>query len=218
MVNKKLYNKRLLTLIVSSIVYIIAINTTIGALIAIPIELLVTYLHEFSHGLMCILTGGKVASLEVNLDGSGVTYTYGGNSTLIYMGGYIGSCVFSNLLMRFSLNDRTTRIASVFLAISAIVVAIKWYSNDWTTLLLIGLATLFLIIAKLYQIQSFILQFIAIASLIDIIQDFNVGPSSDLEMFAAEIGIFSNSTWMYVWLLIVLAITIWNMRRILKNF
>ena len=64
----------------------------------------------------------------------------------------------------------------------------------------------------------FLLQFIAIASLIDIIQDFNVGPPSDLEAFANGVGILSQTGWMYVWLLIVLMITIWNMRRIIKNF
>ena len=215
---KKIINKRLISLIISSFIFIAAINTYYGAIIAIPIELLVTYLHEFSHALICLLTGGHVYSLEVNLDGSGVTTTLGGNNALICMGGYIGSCIFSNLLMRFSVDSRLTRIASVFLSISSALVAFKWYSNDLTTTILIGLSVLFLIIARIYKIQSFILQFIAIASLVDIIQDFNVGPTSDLAEFSKEVGLFSQNTWMYIWLVIVILITIWNMRRILKNF
>ena len=211
-------NKRLTWLIISSIVYFTAIHTEIGFLLLLPIELLVTFLHEFSHALTCILTGGSVISLETNLDCSGATITSGGNYTLICIGGYIGSCIFSNLLMRCSLDERLSKMAAMGIALSSIFTAIIWYSNDLTSTILVVLSIIFLIIAKLHRIQSFLLQFISIASLISIIQDFNVGPTSDLQAFTAEIPIFTQTVWMYIWLLIVLVITIWNMRRILRNF
>ena len=211
-------NKRLSWLILSSIIYFACLHTKIGVLVFLPIQLLTTFLHEFSHAIVCILTGGSVASLQINLDCSGVTATYGGNNALICMGGYIGSCVFSNLLMRFSLNDYSTRVISIFLSISCICVAYFWFSNDLTAFILVIIAISFIILAKLYKIQSFLLQFIAIACLIDIIQDFNVGPTSDLAEFSKSVGLFSDTIWMYIWLLIVLLITIWNMRRIIKNF
>lgn len=217
--NKKLHlNKRLVSLIVSSIIYFVALHTEIGFFILLPIQLLVTYLHEVSHAVICLLSGGSVISLEVNLDGSGLTTTLGGNYPLTCMGGYIGSCILSNLLMKCSLDERLSRIASIVIAVSTLYVSISWYSNDLSSTILIGLSILFFIIARLHKIQSFLLQFISIASLIAIIQDFNVGPTSDLKEFAAQIPIFTETIWMYIWLLIVLIITAWNMKRIVKNF
>jgi hypothetical protein len=134
------------------------------------------------------------------------------------MGGYIGSCILSNFLMKCSLDERLSRISSIGIAISTLYVSISWYSNDLSSTILIGLSILFFIIARLHKIQSFLLQFISIASLIAIIQDFNVGPTSDLEAFAAEIPVFTETIWMYIWLFIVLIITAWNMKRIVKNF
>ena len=210
------YNKRLIWLFISSLIYIISINTSIGYIIFSPIQLLITYTHEFGHAFMCLISGGHVESLQISLDGSGETSTVGGSYKLIIMGGYIGSCIFSNILMLFSLNNFKAKIASFCLGISTFYASIFWYHDYATSLYLCILGIAFLIISKL-KIKSFILQFISIASLIAIILDFNVGPTSDLEQFEKELPIFSYTMWMYIWLLIVLVITIWNVKTIIKS-
>lgn len=211
-------NKRLAWLIISSIIYMICIRIDIGIFIFLPIGLLTTYLHEFSHAMMALITGGNVEYIKLSLDCSGVTGTYGGNLNLIYMGGYIGSCIFSNVLMVCSLDNNKTRNISILIAMSCIMTMILWCNNGVTATILIAIIIAFSILAKLYKIQSFVLQFIAIACLIDIIRDFNVGPETDLHEFTNSIGILSQTAWMYIWLLIVLVITFFNVRRIIKNF
>jgi hypothetical protein len=64
-----------------------------------PLELLVTAVHETSHALAALLTGGSVISVEVFADGSGRTLAQGGNGLLISSAGYVGSTLFGCLLL-----------------------------------------------------------------------------------------------------------------------
>jgi Peptidase M50B-like len=57
-----------------------------------------TLFHESSHGLMAILTGGRVSRLDLNLDGSGLTWFYGGIGPLVSFSGYAGALIWGGLL------------------------------------------------------------------------------------------------------------------------
>ncbi|MBD3306499.1 hypothetical protein GF339_08865, partial [candidate division KSB3 bacterium] len=43
-----------------------------------PIKLFVVVLHEFSHGLAAIVTGGSIVRIEINQQIGGMCYTMGG--------------------------------------------------------------------------------------------------------------------------------------------
>jgi len=67
-----------------------------------PIRLFVTFIHESSHALVALLTGGSVKSLTIAADGSGVVYS--ASSSLIgtlftSSAGYIGTTVFGVILL-----------------------------------------------------------------------------------------------------------------------
>jgi hypothetical protein len=40
-----------------------------------PIRLFVTFIHESSHAIIALLTGGSVQSMTIAADGSGVVYS-----------------------------------------------------------------------------------------------------------------------------------------------
>lgn len=64
-----------------------------------PIRLFVTFLHEASHGLAAILTGGQLLQFTISPDTSGLAYTRGGFRPLILVAGYAGSCLWGGLLL-----------------------------------------------------------------------------------------------------------------------
>ena len=64
-----------------------------------PIGLLVTIVHEGGHALATLLTGGRVDSMAVYADGSGVTFSLGGWGILIAPAGYIGAAAYGVLLL-----------------------------------------------------------------------------------------------------------------------
>ncbi len=67
-----------------------------------PIRLFVTFIHESSHALMAVLTGGSVQSLTIAMDGSGEVYSssqgmIGG--LLTSSAGYLGTTAFGVLML-----------------------------------------------------------------------------------------------------------------------
>src|SRR6478672_10425520 len=73
-----------------------------GNWIVYPIRLFVTFIHESSHALMAVLTGGSVQSLTISADTSGLTYSapsgfIGG--LLTSSAGYIGTTVFGVVML-----------------------------------------------------------------------------------------------------------------------
>jgi hypothetical protein len=59
-----------------------------------PFKWAETYYHELSHGIACLLTGGRVRRIELNLDGSGMCTTAGGSRFFILIMGYAGASLW----------------------------------------------------------------------------------------------------------------------------
>ena len=67
-----------------------------------PIRLFVTFIHESSHALVAVLTGGSVQSLTISSDGSGVVYSAPGGmigALLTSSAGYLGTTAFGVLML-----------------------------------------------------------------------------------------------------------------------
>ncbi len=189
-----------------------------GKTVLYPINLLVTFLHEFGHAIGAIITGGGVNYIRVNPDGSGLTESVGGWRSIILMGGYIGSAVFGNILLYLGTRSRqTARITLIVLAALMIFSGIWWFNSLYSTIFLILFSGALIVIANYSNFQSEVLFFLGLASVVRIVEDFNVGPSSDLEQYAKTIPIMPASWWMYVWLVIVLIICFYNIRMILRT-
>lgn len=70
--------------------------------LSFPFRMLTTIVHELSHGLAALLTGGSFLRFQIAADGSGVAYTAGGWRWLIIPAGYLGSALFGAVLIRAS--------------------------------------------------------------------------------------------------------------------
>lgn len=71
-------------------------------IVTYPIRLFVTFIHEGSHVLAALLTGGSVQSLTIAADGSGVVYSASSSwlgSLLTSSAGYLGTMAFGVLLL-----------------------------------------------------------------------------------------------------------------------
>ena len=183
-----------------------------------PVRIFVTILHELGHALGGIISGGKVEYVQINADGSGKTSILGGHVPTLLIGGYVGSAIFGNLL--FYIGVRAGKLARVTLYIVGAVLifsGIIWYSHLFSTLALFAFGLGLITLAKKKWLMPETLMFLGLASLIYIIQDFNGGPSSDLATYARIYKIFSWNVWAYIWLGIVLLLTAFNIRMILRR-
>ena len=93
-----------------------------------PVRLFVTFVHESSHALVAVLTGGSVQSLTISSDGSGVVYSMGSgliSQLLTSSAGYLGATAFGVLLLylirrNFSPNKLLTALG-IFVGIMTVV-------------------------------------------------------------------------------------------------
>ncbi len=190
-----------------------------GDLILYPFRILVTILHEFGHAAFALLTGGNVMSVQINPNGSGVTWTSGGMPFFIISGGYIGSAIFGNILLRAGLKyaEWSHYVLNVLLIIM-IVIGTIWSPSLTNTLIVGVFAGSIYFIGKLHhEIASWFLIAMGVLSLIHIIEDFNVGPSSDLAQFTALVPILPYTVWMLVWLAAVVTITWKNVKSLVAH-
>ena len=190
----------------------------IGRRILYPITLLVTFLHEFGHGIGAVITGGWVEEIQINKDGSGWTRSVGGSRAVTIMGGYLGSAIFGNLLFYVGAKaQRFVKPMLILLVISMLVTGLYWFNSLFTTGVLIGFSIVLGFIALKTNFGREVLMFIGLASIIYIIQDFNVGPRSDLKAYAEVMIILPAVAWMYIWLGIAVILFLFNLRLLFRD-
>ena len=185
----------------------------IGRKIMYPIRLFVTFLHEFGHALGAVLTGGWVEEVQINQDGSGWTRTANGNRPVTIMGGYLGSALFGNLL--FYIGARAKRLVKpmiILVVFSMLVTGFYWFNSLFTTGVLLAFSAVLLLVAMKTDFGREVLMFLGLASVLYIIQDFNVGPKSDLKAYEEVMVFIPATVWMYIWLGVAILLFLFNLR------
>jgi hypothetical protein len=93
-----------------------------------PLKLFVVLLHETSHALMALATGGRVDRLIITADQGGICYCPGGNAFLTLSAGYLGSLLWGALILVLARarkpepRDTTTAIGVLVLTLTALFV------------------------------------------------------------------------------------------------
>eukprot|EP00897_Mesotaenium_endlicherianum_P006180 jgi/Mesen1/5590/ME000281S04649 len=122
--------------------------------VLMPFKLITIFLHELSHATACILTGGKVDGIEVNLNEGGLTRTRGGWQWVILPAGYLGSSFWGMVIVIMSATTMSATLASGLLCVALVIVLFK--AKNWVLRwLCIGFLLLFALL--------FVLQFATLA-------------------------------------------------------
>lgn len=210
--------KALIILTLGAIAYFFLKGFPLGWTILYPFQLLATILHEFGHAAGALLTGGEVSFVQINMDGSGVTGTMGGWRFVTIAGGYIGSAIFGNILIYAGLKHSNWSNYVLYALLGVMIaISIFWSASIGNTLFVGCFAVAIYVISRLNsEIAAWVMSFMGILSVLHIIEDFNVGPSSDLNAFAQVVPILPAFVWMFVWLALVVWITWANVRSLLR--
>ena len=95
-----------------------------------PLKLFVVLLHEVSHGLAAIATGGRIEEIRVFREEGGQTITTGGNAFLIASAGYLGSMLFGATILLVSTRTKLANWLAMLLGIGAVAVALFTMPNE----------------------------------------------------------------------------------------
>jgi hypothetical protein len=126
--------------------------------VAYPFRVFVVFLHEISHGLAAILTGGELVSIGLSPNEGGVAVTRGGSRFLVLTAGYLGSLLFGALFLLLGRRRRWAPGVIGLIGIFTLVVTLV-YVRSWFGLLygLLAAAVFMLFAAKLKPEASEIL-------------------------------------------------------------
>jgi hypothetical protein len=95
-----------------------------------PFRLFVVLLHEVSHGLAAVLTGGAIVSIGLSFDEGGVCLTRGGWPFLILNAGYLGSLLWGALFLLLGARRARARTVIAFVGVFTVVVTLA-YVRTW---------------------------------------------------------------------------------------
>lgn len=110
--------------------------------VLLPVKMFVVLLHEISHGLAALGTGGSLERLILLQDEGGLAFTRGGNQFLILSAGYLGSALWGAALLRLAwAAPNIRRLALRTMGMALAVVALLYVRDLWT-LAYVALATL----------------------------------------------------------------------------
>jgi hypothetical protein len=111
-----------------------------------PLKIFVVLLHEISHGMAAVVTGGTVDRILLDTRQGGATWTRGGNAFLILSAGYLGSLLWGLLLIELGgARAARARWALTTLATVLLVVAVLYVRSMFGFLftIMFGAALLF---------------------------------------------------------------------------
>jgi len=97
-----------------------------------PIKLLVVLLHEMSHGLMALASGGTVHDIIITPDEGGACRSTGGNGLLVAGAGYLGSMFFGGMILRAARGGSSVPVTFAVLALLLLGAAVTVLQDSYS--------------------------------------------------------------------------------------
>ncbi|KAF0153239.1 MAG: hypothetical protein FD143_316 [Ignavibacteria bacterium] len=161
-----------------------------------PIKLFVVFLHESSHAITILLTGGRIAEISLGFDLGGKVTALGGNEIAIASSGYLGSLLFGLLIFIISDLQKVRRYIFLVLAVTFFLITVL--ASPTLDFILIGLITIVMLVFFAFFVRILFVKLIAksfalvsaIYVLIDIKEDMLAKEfASDAQILAGLIGV-----------------------------
>lgn len=184
-----------------------------------PLKVLVVLLHEVSHGLAAVATGGSIVRIELSPLEGGLCVTRGGSRFLTLSAGYLGSAAFGGLFLVLGFRARAKRGIVLLLGIAVLAVTLLWvrtlFGFGWGVLFGAGLVALARWLPE--GASAFVLRLVGVVSCLyavhDIASDLLLRsvPQSDANALAGLTGI-PGLVWGVLWMLVALAAVLLALR------
>lgn len=95
--------KRKLRFIAGFALYFVALWFLWDTPVVYPLKVFVVLLHEISHGIAAVATGGAIRSIQIDMHEGGACLCPGGNSFITLSAGYLGSLAWGVVLLVLAL-------------------------------------------------------------------------------------------------------------------
>jgi hypothetical protein len=189
-----------------------------------PLKIFVVLLHEISHGLAAVATGGTIDRILLSPDEGGVTYARGGNAFLILSAGYLGSLAWG-LLLLVAAGARAARVRVIVASLGFFVLGIAiFFVRGWFGWLFALTASALLLVsarqlgpAPLRALLTVVALTSSLYALLDIRSDILARPDARSDAFMLyELTGIHTLVWGFLWTGIALMATFLVFRRVFR--
>ena len=204
--------KRYIALLLIFISIVLLWNTVV----IYPLKIFVVFMHEVSHGLAAMATGGSIVKIEINQHEGGLALTRGGSRFWTLSAGYLGSLLWGGVILLLAARTRFGKAVSVLIGIGMVAITIGFGSDMFTYLFGIGFGVVLILLGLFLPevVNDWILRVIGVTSCLYAILDIksDVLDRSNLRSDArmlSEVTIFPTLFWGILWIVIAIGLTLW---------
>jgi hypothetical protein len=189
--------------------------------VVFPLKIFVVLLHEISHAVAALTSGGTVERIVLDMNQGGATHVLGGSAFLILSAGYLGSLLWGLLLIELAgARTRRARWAVGILGAFVTLVAVLYVRNMFGFVFTAVFGAALIVAARKLPARGIAIVLLvlgltsALYALLDIRSDILSRPyvQSDAAMLAEITGI-PTVAWGILWIGVALAVCWIALRR-----
>lgn len=193
--------------------------------IVYPLKLFVVLLHEISHGVVALATGGAIERIVITADEGGLCQCSGGSPFLILSAGYLGSLGWGALIL---LGARSSggwpRTFAGVVGVVVLAVTLLYVRNVFGVVFGLAFGAALVAASRRLSLEATRLLLTALGltsclyAILDIKSDVLDRPDvvSDARMLAALTGV-PTVVWGVLWIGVALVASAWLLRRALRR-
>lgn len=185
-----------------------------------PLKIFVVLLHEISHGLSAVLTGGSIQRIVIDQNQGGLCECPSGNALLTLSAGYLGSLIWGGAIVATTRGRAWVQRAALgTIGLITVSVAILFVRNLFGLLFSLAFGASLVVAARYLPTRGhrIVLTIIGLTSclyaVLDIKSDVLDRPElrSDARMLSELTGV-PTTAWGIVWIVLAVAFCWWLLR------
>lgn len=114
----------------------------------LPLKLFVVFLHEISHGIAAVATGGRIERIVIELNEGGACYCGGGSPFVTLSAGYLGSLGWGLLLVWLARFERRAHWTTAAIGVVTALVTLLYVRTAFGFVFGLGVAAALLVAAR----------------------------------------------------------------------
>jgi hypothetical protein len=201
---------------IALVLIFIAIGFLWNTLFVYPLKIFVVFMHEVSHGLAAIATGGRIVEIQISPQQGGHALTQGGSRFWTLTAGYLGSLLWGGLILLLAARTHFDKGISILIGLGMIAISIAFGESTFTYLFGIGFGAVLIAIGFYLSeaINDWVLRIIGVTSCLYAILDIKsdvldrANLRSDARMLSEVTGI-PTEIWGGLWIIVAIGLTFW---------
>lgn len=192
-----------------------------SSFIVYPFRVFVVFLHEVSHGIAAVLTGGRIVAIGLTFDEGGVCVTDGGSRFWILNAGYLGSLAWGVFFLLVGARRGRARALLACVGAFTLVVTVLYIRTPFGILYGLAAGAALLAVARRLstEVSEVLLAAIGVVSCLyavwDVASDVLLRDASDSDASAlALVTRIPAFLWGSAWMAISIAVLTLTLRRL----